>query len=101
MLNSPSSWLAIPEVLFPGEGTISTWVNAGRFKRMEVSIMGTFSGGVCLAYFLPSPILKPFSQLDLLFCSLLSRFILLLYFPGDRWPSVSSPLSTPREESEP
>lgn len=56
MLNFFSSCLPIPEVLFPGEGNVSTWVNPGHFKRMEVSSIGTSSTHWrCVPRILPPP----------------------------------------------
>lgn len=89
-----------PQGLFPEERNISTWINSGHFKRMEASSVGTSpTPWMCVPSTLPSP--TPFFQLDLFFCSLLSCLILQLCLLGDRWPSLSSSLSTPREESEP
>lgn len=57
MLNFFPLCLTISEVLFLVKGTISTWVNPGHLKKMEVSGMDTSypPGGVCLPYFLPLP----------------------------------------------
>lgn len=53
MLNFLSLCLAIPEVLFPGEGNIEIF--PGYFKKTEVSTLGTFSGSECLPGILPFP----------------------------------------------
>lgn len=92
-----------PQCLFPVGRNISTWVNSGHFKRMEVSSVGTSpSPWMCALSIPPSPALSQtiFTVgFIILFSSIPSYAATCLL--GDRWPSLSSSLSTPREESEP